>query len=107
MGSRLAAALLATFLLVVAGCVMGKTENVGGDGSSPREQRASRLVSSQLGQPMECKDNGAVNVELHPEYPVGYSCYNEAGEFTNAMISPDGRLLSVSRPIRLKPAEDS
>ena len=107
MGSRLAAALLATFLLAVSGCVMGKSENVGGDGSSAREQRASRLVSSQLGQPMECKDNGAVNVELHPDYEQGFSCFNEAGEFTTAMVSPDGRLLSVSRPIRVKPAEDS
>ena len=107
MGSRLTAALLATFLLVVAGCVMGRRKM---SGATARRRASSALPGwslSQLGQPMECKDNGAVNVELHPEYPVGYSCYNEAGEFTNAMISPDGRLLSVSRPIRLKPAEDS
>jgi hypothetical protein len=75
------------------------------DGSSPREQRASQLVSAQAGEPVECKDNGGVNVELHPEYPAGYSCYNEAGEFYNAMISPDGRLLSLSGPVLLKPAD--
>jgi hypothetical protein len=46
----------------------------------------------------ECRDNGAVNSELLPEYPVGYSCYNEAGEFYNAMVSPDGVLLSLSGP---------
>ena len=106
MGSRLAAALLATFVLMVAGCVMGKTENTGG-GSSAREQRASRLVSQYVGEPVECKDNGAVNVELHPEYEQGFSCYNEAGEFRNAMVSPDGQLLSVTRAVHLKPAEDS
>jgi hypothetical protein len=107
MGSRLAAALLAIFLLVVAGCVMGKAENLGGDGSSPREKQASRLVSQYVGEPVECKDNGAVNVELHPEYEQGFSCYNEAGEFRNAMVSPDGQLLSVTRAVHLKPAEDS
>lgn len=37
--------------------------------------------------------------------PVGYSCYNEAGEFYNAMVSPDGVLLSLSRPVKLKPAD--
>ena len=86
---------------------MGKTENVGGDGSSAREQRASRLVSQYVGEPVECKDNGAVNVEAHPDYEQGFNCYNEAGEFRNAMISPDGQLLSVTRAVRLKPAEDS
>jgi hypothetical protein len=73
----------------------------------PREKRASRLVSQYVGEPVECKDNGAVNVELHPEYEQGFSCYNEAGEFRNAMVSPDGQLLSVTRAARLKPAEDS
>ena len=107
MGSRLGAALLAALLLVVSGCVMSETEDLGGDGSSAREQRASRLVSQYVGEPVECKDNGAVNVELHPEYEQGFSCYNEAGEFRNAMVSPDGRLLSVTRAVRLKPAEDS
>jgi hypothetical protein len=77
------------------------------DGTSPREQRASRLVSEYVGEPVECKDNGGVNVELHPEYEQGFSCYNEAGEFRNAMVSPDGVLLSLTRAVRLKPAEDS
>ena len=68
-----------------------------------REQRAARLVEAHTGEPVECKDNGGVNVGLHPEFPVGYSCYNEAGEFYNAMVSPDGVLLSLTRPVRLKP----
>jgi hypothetical protein len=86
---------------------MGGMESTGGDGTSPREQRASRLVSEYVGEPVECKDNGAVNIELHPEYEQGFNCYNEAGEFRNAMVSPDGVLLSVTRAVRLKPAEDS
>ena len=80
---------------------------MGGDGTPAREQRASRLVTAQAGEPVECKDNGSVNVALHPEYPAGYSCYNEAGEFYNAVISPDGRPLSFGGPVLLKPAEDS
>jgi hypothetical protein len=93
-----------SLLLVATGCgVLGGGELH--DGSSPREQRASRLVEAQTGEPVECKDNGGVNVEIHPEYPVGYSCYNEAGEFYNAMVSPDGVLLSLTSPVRLKPAK--
>src|ERR671918_1281799 len=106
MGRVVPAILAVLILLAASGCgLMGGEET--NDGSSPREQRASQLVSAEVGEPVECKDNGAVNVELHPEYPVGYSCYNEAGVFIQAMVSPDGRLLSVSRPINLKPAEDS
>ena len=105
MGSRgVAATFLTSVLLVATGCgVLGGEEL--NDGSSAREQRAARLVEAQAGEPVECKDNGGVNVELHPEYPVGYSCYNEAGEFYNATVSPDGVLLSLSRPVRLKPAK--
>ena len=95
-------------VLAVTGCgLMADDGNVGGDGGSAREQRASRLVSEYVGEPVECKDNGGVNVEVHPEYEQGFSCYNEAGEFRNAMVSPDGVLLSVTRAVRLKPAEDS
>ena len=105
MGSRQVAATFSTSLLLVAtGCgVLGGEELH--DGSSPREQRAARLVEAQTGEPVECKDNGGVNVELYPVYPVGYSCYKEAGDFYNAMVSPDGVLLSVTRPVRLKPAK--
>lgn len=76
---------------------MGGDDNVGGDGTSSREQRAARLVEAQTGELVECKDNGGVNVEVYPEYPVGYSCYNEAGEFYNAMVSPEDVLLSLTR----------
>jgi hypothetical protein len=109
MGSRRTVASMSAFLLLaVTGCgVMGGNGNVGGDGTSPREQRASRLVSEYVGEPVECKDNGGVNPEVLPDYPNGYSCYNEAGEFRNAMVSPDGVLLSVTQAVRLKPAEDS
>jgi hypothetical protein len=105
MGSRQVAATFFTSLLLVAtGCGVQGGEELH-DGSSPREQRAARLVEAQTREPVECKDNGGVNVELHPEYPVGYSCYNKAGEFYNAMVSPDGVLLSLSGPARLKPAK--
>ena len=109
MGSRRSAAALSTLLVLGAtGCgLMGSEQDLGGDGTSPREQRASRMVSAQAGENVECKDNGAVNVEIHPEYPVGFSCYNEAGEFYNAVITPDGQMVSFSGPVRLKPAEDS
>jgi hypothetical protein len=92
-------------LLAGPGCGLKGEENVGGDGTSPREQRAAQLVEAQTGDAVDCKDNGGVNVELHPEYPVGYSCYNEDGEFYNVMVSPEGRLLSLSGPARLKPAD--
>lgn len=106
MGSRGAAFCVTFSLFALTGCgLMGGEEDLGGDGSSAREQRAEMLVEAQAGEPVECKDNGAVNVELHPEYPVGYSCFNEAGEFYNAMVSPDGVLLSLTRPVRLKPAK--
>jgi hypothetical protein len=106
MGSRRVAAVLSTFLLLAATGCTGGMKSTGGDGTSPREERASRLVSAYVGEPVECKDNGGVNVELHPEYEQGFNCYNEAGEFRNAMVSPDGVLLSVTRAVRLKPAED-
>jgi hypothetical protein len=100
MGIRGAAAVCVVFfVLAVTGCgLVGGEENLGGDGSSAREQRAARLVEGQTGEAVECKDNGAVNVELHPEYAVGYSCYNEAGEFYNAMVSPDGVLSASPAP---------
>jgi hypothetical protein len=85
---------------------MGGEENVGGDGTSAREQRATRLVEARAGEPVECKDNGSVNVEVLPEYPAGYSCFNEAGEFYNIVVSPDGVVISFSGPIRFKPAEE-
>ena len=101
-----AAASVSSSLLALTGCgVVGGEESLGGDGSSPREQRASRLVEAQTGDAVECKDNGGVNVELRPDYPVGYSCYNEAGEFYNIVVSPDGVVLSLSGPARLKPAK--
>jgi hypothetical protein len=105
MGSRGAAVCVTFSLFALTGCVMGREDNVGGDGSSPREQRAARLVEAQAGEPVECKDNGGVNVEVLPDYPVGYSCYNEAGEFYNIVVSPDGVVLSFSGPARLKPAK--
>jgi hypothetical protein len=104
MGERQVAASVAFLLVAATGCGVLSSQEPNG-GSSPSEKRAATLVGAKAGESVECKDNGAVNVELHPEYPVGYSCYNEAGEFYNAMISPEGELLSLSRPVRLKPAK--
>jgi hypothetical protein len=97
---------MTSMLLVATGCGLtgGSETDLGGDGSTAREQRAARLIEAQTGDAVECKDNGAVNVELRPEYPVGYSCYNEAGEFYNIVVSPDGVVVSLSGPVRLKPA---
>jgi hypothetical protein len=46
--------------------------------------------------------HGSVNVELRPEYAVAYSCFNEAGEFYNIVVMPDGVVISFSGPVRLK-----
>ena len=59
------------------------------------------LVEAQAGEVVTCRD---VNSELHPEYPIGYSCFNEGGEFYAAVLSPDGVLTSLNGPVRLKPA---
>jgi hypothetical protein len=100
MGRRRVAAAFLTFLLVTAtGCGGGE------EGFSDREVEASRLVGAQAGEAVTCRDNGAVNTEIHPEYPVGYSCYNEDGEFYAAVVSPDGVLTSLSGPVLLKPAK--
>jgi hypothetical protein len=72
--------------------------------TDPHPASTSREARRGTGLASRSKDNGAVNVEVHPEYPVGYSCYDEAGEFYNAMVSPDGVLLSLS-PVHLKPAK--
>jgi hypothetical protein len=82
------------------------TAACGGDGGlSDREVQAARLVEAQAGEVVTCRDNGAVNSELHPEYPIGYSCFNEGGEFYAAVVSPDGVLTSLNGPVRLKSAE--
>lgn len=52
---------------------------------------------------MACRDNGAVNTKLRPEYPVGYSCFNRDGDFYPAVVSADGELMSLRGPVRLKP----
>jgi hypothetical protein len=84
-------------LVTAAGCA-------GDEALSDREVEATRLVEAQVGEAMTCRDNGAVNTEVHPEYPVGFSCFNEDGEFHAAVVSPDGILTSLSGPARLKPA---
>jgi hypothetical protein len=57
-------------LVTAAGCA-------GDEALSDREVEATRLVEAQVGEAMTCRDNGAVNTEVHPEYPVGFSCFNE------------------------------
>jgi hypothetical protein len=69
---------------------------------SHREVRATRLVKAQVGNGVKCRDNGAVNTYRHPDYYVGYSCYDKDGYFYNAVVSADGVLMSLSGPHRLK-----
>ena len=94
---RFVRALPLLFLVAAAAC--------GSDAVSDREAEAARLVEAQAGEAVTCRDNGGVNVELLPEYSAGYSCYNEAGEFYQAQVSPDGILTSLSDPVRLTPVE--
>jgi hypothetical protein len=70
-----------------------------------REVEATALIQVQIGEEVTCHDNGAVNSELLPDHPVGFSCYNEAGEFYGAVISADGVVTSLSGPVRLTPIE--
>ncbi len=51
---------------------------------------------------MTCRDNCAVNTKLRPEYPVGYVCSNEDGDFYVAVVSA-GVLTSLRGPVHLKP----
>lgn len=77
------------------------TAGCGGDGGgamSGRELEATALVKSQTGDEVMCRDNGAVNSELAPEHPIGYSCFNESGEFYNIVVAPDGAVMSLSGP---------
>ena len=69
-----------------------------------KEAAAARLVEAQGGEPVECHDNGAVNSELHPEHPIGYSCFDEAGEFYNIVIAADGHIVSFRGPVKLERA---
>jgi hypothetical protein len=61
MASRVAAGVFVNFLLLaLTGCVLiGGEQSLGGDGTSPREQRATRLVEARAGEPVECKDTAA------------------------------------------------
>jgi hypothetical protein len=100
MGTRRVAAAFLTFVLLAAAACGG-----GEEGFLDREVEASRLIEAQAGEVVTCRDNGAVNTEAHPEAPVGYSCYNEDGEFYAAVVSADGVLTSLGGPVRLKPAK--
>jgi hypothetical protein len=96
--TRAWAVLVLLVLLNGAGC--------GGDEEAltEREVNATKLIEAQVSEELRCHDNGAVNTELLPEHPVGFSCYNEAGEFYAAVISADGVVTSLSGPVRLNPA---
>lgn len=72
---------------------------------SELEVEATRLVQASVGEEVTCRDNGAVNTELHPEHPVGFTCRNADDESYFAVVSPDGELTSLSGPIRLRPAD--
>jgi hypothetical protein len=96
--TRASAVVLAALVVAAAGGCGGS------DGPSERESAASRLVATQVGRSVDCRDNGAVNTEVHPEYPVGYSCFAEDGAFYAAVVSPDGILTSLNGPAYLKPA---
>jgi hypothetical protein len=101
MGLRLSSTVFLLSLLA-AGCGADYTGNQGNDVPTAKELVAARLVEGRAREPVDCRDNGAVNSELHPEAAVGYSCFNEAGEFYNIVIAPDGRVVSFSGPVRLE-----
>ena len=65
---------------------------------SGRELEAGALVRSETGDEVMCRDNGAVNSKLAPDHPIGYSCFNESGEFYNVVVAPDGAVMSLSGP---------
>ena len=74
----------------------------GGSAMSERELEARDLLRSQTGHEVMCRDNGAVNTELAPEHPIGYSCFNENGEFYNIVVGADGSVMSLSGPTCLQ-----
>jgi ABC-type enterochelin transport system substrate-binding protein len=96
MGPRLAL-LAACLAALLAACG-------GGESFTDKELAAAQLVEAQAGEAVTCHDNHGVNSELHPEAVVGYSCFNEDGEFYNIVVAPDGRVVSLSGPVKLTPA---
>ena len=84
--------------LLVAGCGGGDEKQ------SSREAQAETLVELRVDEDVSCKDNGAVNTELHPDHLVTYICRNEDDEIYAATVTPDGELTSLSGPAKLKPA---
>ena len=88
------AILLILIVLVTTAC--------GGGGMSERELEAGDLLRSQTGDEVMCRDNGAVNTELAPEHPIGYSCFNENGEFYNMVVAANGAVMSLSGPTCLQ-----
>jgi hypothetical protein len=72
------------------------------NGMSPREKRATRLVKTQVSGKVTCRDNGAVNTKLRPEYPVTYICASKRDDSYVAVVSADGVLISLRGPVHLE-----
>jgi hypothetical protein len=68
---------------------------------SRRERRATRIVKSQVSDKVTCRDNGAVNTKLRPEYPVTYVCSGKHRDSYVAVVSADGVLISLRGPVHL------
>lgn len=95
-----ASSLLVVTLLLVAAPACGVSEPMSANPPlTARERTATKLVAAETGSDVSCRDNGAVNSRLAPDHPIGYSCFDDSGEFYNAVVSPDGALMSVSGPI--------
>jgi hypothetical protein len=68
---------------------------------SRREKRATRIVKGQVSGKVTCRDNGAVNTKLRPEYPVTYICSSKHRDSYVAVVSADGALMSLRGPVHL------
>ena len=87
---------LALLAIGAAGC--------GGKHQTARELRAERLVQLQVREDVSCRDTHAVNTDVIPDAPVNYICSNADDEIYAVVVTADGRLTSLSGPVRMQPA---
>jgi hypothetical protein len=99
---RCARALPLLLVVAAAACDVGGERFSDPGPFSDREARAARLVGTHVHETVTCRDNGAVNSEILPEYPVGYRCRNEDAQHYFAVVSSNGALTSLSGPLNLK-----
>jgi hypothetical protein len=89
-------------LLLVAAAACGGEKFSDPGPFSDREASTAKLVGTYVHETVTCRDNGAVNSEILPESPVGYTCRNEDADYYFTVVSSKGELTSLSGALHLE-----